>query len=95
MMKSLAYTCRIKEPNSIKLARLTCRRNASGIVNVLEIQQNVLTTCLGMPVTIQSIGLPTYCVAVIIKLHVSSKTVVKELCKRKTALSVCTSCHLR
>lgn len=40
---------------------------------------------------IQLIGAPTYCVAVITKLHVKSNTVVKTLCSLKTALSVCIS----
>lgn len=35
---------------------LTCRWNASGIVKVLEIQQNVLTTCGGTPLTMHEIG---------------------------------------
>lgn len=74
---------------------LTCRLNASGIVNVLDIQQNVLTTCVGIPLTMQLIGCPTYCVAVMTKLQVNSKTVVKTLCNLNTALSVWTSCHLK
>lgn len=67
---------------------LTCRLKASGIVNVELIQQKVLTTCVGMPLTMQEMGLPTYCVAVMIREHVNSSTVVKTLCSRKTALSV-------
>lgn len=69
----------------------TCRWNASGIVNVLEIQQNVLTTCVGRPLTMHEMGCPTYWVAVITKLHDSSSTVVNTLCRRNTALSICTS----
>lgn len=74
---------------------LTCRWNASGIVNVLEIQQNVFTTCVGTPLTMHAIGWPTYCVAVMTRLQVSNSTVVNTLCKRNTALSICTSCCLK
>lgn len=40
------------------------------------------------PLTMHEIGFPTYCVAVMIRLQVSKRTVVKTLCRRKTALSV-------
>lgn len=81
--------------NSHPNPQLTCLRKASGMVKVLWIQQNVLTTCGGTPLTMQLIGWPTYWVAVMIRLQVSRSTVVKELCSRKTALSVWMSCHLR
>lgn len=74
---------------------LTCRWNASGIVNVLAIQQNVFTTCVGIPLTIHEIGCPTYCVAVITRLHASKSAVVNRLCNRNIALSVVTSCNLK
>lgn len=40
------------------------------------------------PLTMHEMGWPTYWVAVIMRLQVSSRTVVKTLCNRKTALSV-------
>jgi hypothetical protein len=67
---------------------ITCRLYASGMVNVDEIQQNVFTTCVGTPLTIHEMGFPTYCVAVMTSEHVSSRTVVKTLWSRNTALSV-------
>lgn len=73
----------------------TCLLNASGIVNVDAIQQNVLTTCVGMPLTIHEMGFPTYWVAVMTSEHVSSRTVVNTLCSRKTALSVWISWSLK
>lgn len=39
-----------------KMNALTCRWNASGIVKVDEIQQNVFTTCGGIPLTMHDIG---------------------------------------
>lgn len=74
---------------------LTCLLKASGMVNVDEIQQKVLTTCVGIPLTMQLIGLPTYWVAVMIKLQHNNNTVVKTLCNRNTALSVWMSCNLK
>lgn len=45
--------------------------------------------------TYHDIGLPTYCVAVMIRLQASNRAVVNRLCNRKIALSVCTSCNLK
>lgn len=81
------------EKNSILW--LTCRWNASGMVKVLEIQQNVFTTCVGTPLTMHDMGLPTYCVAVMIRLQAINSAVVNRLCNRKIALSVSTSCNLK
>lgn len=74
---------------------LTSLAKPSGMVNVLVIQQNVLTTCVGSPLTMQCIGWPTYCVAVIIIEQTRSKTVVKVQCNLKTALSVLNSWYLK
>lgn len=68
---------------------------ASGIVNVDVIQQNVFTTFVGNPLTMHWIGVPTYCVAVIIIEHVINSTVVNTLCSLNTALSIFIGWYLK
>lgn len=74
---------------------LTCLLNASGMVKVDEIQQNVFTTWVGSPLTIHWMGLPTNWLAVMITLPAIKSTVVKSVWRRKIAQSVVISCHFK